>query len=533
MTFGVMRVFEGLTVAVHEVAGSRRGRLTVATLAILLVYAGVVRAFLSIGLAVSGGFPMPGDNLVMLASSLAVCGFAAIAPRRAQTAMRSTAGCASVVVLGTLSIAVVAISNVLDAGGFRSSMQFAAGVLMRLTGLVGLIAVEALSEPCNSIGRATRMGLAVVGAVAVDLACLLASSAGIVVAGAVLTVALLLLLFALRREALRVSGDSGEKPSVLADDPDGLEIGHRPFGVPFRHAAVLLALYGLLGGMSSSQSHSMGTALSGAPSLVRSCLANDVGLVVGAGLLMLGAAWLLSRSSDPFALRCVTLPLYVASVFLTPLSPAVAGVVVPVVMAASQVLFYGLLWMFPACCCFGTAHDGRAGAHMRLFAVGCCCFFGGIYLGMWLGGDLLLAVGSGDFYMVAAVVVFAAVLIVEFAPLLVGSASERGETAVGEKGVSGLLDGTAPVDGALSLSDSPGSFDSLLQCAADRWSLTPRERAVLPGLVRGRSVAWVADSLTVSKNTVHTHMRNIYQKAGVHSREELIDAVEAFATDVR
>ena len=70
-------------------------------------------------------------------------------------------------------------------------------------------------------------------------------------------------------------------------------------------------------------------------------------------------------------------------------------------------------------------------------------------------------------------------------------------------------------------------MDALAAHAADAWGLTPRERAVLPGLLRGRSVAWVAENLTVSKNTVHTHMRNIYQKAGVHSQEELIDAAEA------
>ncbi len=279
--------------------------------------------------------------------------------------------------------------------------------------------------------------------------------------------------------------------------------------------ASLLALYGLLGGMSSSQSYSIGTAVSGVPSLARSCLVNDAGLLAGALVLVAGVAWLRRRSSDPFTLRCLALPLYVAAVFLTPLAPAVAGVAVPIVMAVSQALFYGLLWVLPACP--GAAPGGRAG-RMRLLAVGCACFFGGTYTGMWLGGDLLPAVGSGDFYMVAAVAAFAATLVVEFLPRPAGGAPGGGEAAA----VPRAETGGAPA-GAADRPDLP------LQRAADRWGLTPRERAVLPGVVRGRSVAWVADSLSVSKNTVHTHMRNIYQKAGVHSREELIDAVESLS----
>lgn len=61
---------------------------------------------------------------------------------------------------------------------------------------------------------------------------------------------------------------------------------------------------------------------------------------------------------------------------------------------------------------------------------------------------------------------------------------------------------------------------------ADEFGLTPRERDVFALLMRGRSVPYIRDELTVSRDTVATHVKHIYQKAGVHSRQELLDLGE-------
>ena len=37
----------------------------------------------------------------------------------------------------------------------------------------------------------------------------------------------------------------------------------------------------------------------------------------------------------------------------------------------------------------------------------------------------------------------------------------------------------------------------------------------------------IRDMLVLSRNTVKTHVQNIYAKLGVHSQQELIDLVEA------
>lgn len=63
--------------------------------------------------------------------------------------------------------------------------------------------------------------------------------------------------------------------------------------------------------------------------------------------------------------------------------------------------------------------------------------------------------------------------------------------------------------------------------------LTPSERDVLELLARGRSARYVADELGVSFNTVRTHIRHVYEKLGIHSRQDLIDLVEIAQTPRR
>lgn len=56
--------------------------------------------------------------------------------------------------------------------------------------------------------------------------------------------------------------------------------------------------------------------------------------------------------------------------------------------------------------------------------------------------------------------------------------------------------------------------------------LTDREQEIFEYLARGRNVRFIQDELTVSYNTVKTHVSHIYAKLDVHSHQELIDLVE-------
>lgn len=53
-------------------------------------------------------------------------------------------------------------------------------------------------------------------------------------------------------------------------------------------------------------------------------------------------------------------------------------------------------------------------------------------------------------------------------------------------------------------------------------NLTPREREILTLLTRGYRSKEVADELSIGIQTVHTHLRNIYEKLHVRSRAEAV-----------
>lgn len=56
--------------------------------------------------------------------------------------------------------------------------------------------------------------------------------------------------------------------------------------------------------------------------------------------------------------------------------------------------------------------------------------------------------------------------------------------------------------------------------------LSPREMEVFALMRAGRDAAYIAESLCVSRNTAKTHIRNIYGKFGVHTRQEFVDIMQ-------
>ncbi|MCD8199619.1 MAG: LuxR C-terminal-related transcriptional regulator [Coriobacteriaceae bacterium] len=62
---------------------------------------------------------------------------------------------------------------------------------------------------------------------------------------------------------------------------------------------------------------------------------------------------------------------------------------------------------------------------------------------------------------------------------------------------------------------------------ASRYMLSPREEDVLLLFSKGRTINFIAEELVISFNTAKTHVRHIYVKTGVHTRQELIDLIES------
>ncbi|MEG0323013.1 MAG: LuxR C-terminal-related transcriptional regulator, partial [Raoultibacter sp.] len=61
---------------------------------------------------------------------------------------------------------------------------------------------------------------------------------------------------------------------------------------------------------------------------------------------------------------------------------------------------------------------------------------------------------------------------------------------------------------------------------AAEYKLSPREIEVLYLLGRGYNHGYIATRLFISENTVRTHVRHIYSKLEISSREELIELID-------
>ena len=56
--------------------------------------------------------------------------------------------------------------------------------------------------------------------------------------------------------------------------------------------------------------------------------------------------------------------------------------------------------------------------------------------------------------------------------------------------------------------------------------LRPRERQIAELLLQHHRVPAVASRLGISANTVRNHLKNIFRRLGVHSQQELLDALK-------
>jgi len=68
--------------------------------------------------------------------------------------------------------------------------------------------------------------------------------------------------------------------------------------------------------------------------------------------------------------------------------------------------------------------------------------------------------------------------------------------------------------------------EDVLARMAEAHALSRRETEIFMLLANGRSAPYIQNQLTVSESTVNTHIRNVYRKFGVDSRQGLIDAIE-------
>lgn len=94
-----------------------------------------------------------------------------------------------------------------------------------------------------------------------------------------------------------------------------------------------------------------------------------------------------------------------------------------------------------------------------------------------------------------------------------------------------LSPGTVGTSAASNTPQGPAPCTCAIEAAVDsvalRFGLSEREHALLTLLAEGLTAQQAAERLTVSRNTVKSHMAHIYAKCNVHTRAELNELLEA------
>ncbi len=82
-----------------------------------------------------------------------------------------------------------------------------------------------------------------------------------------------------------------------------------------------------------------------------------------------------------------------------------------------------------------------------------------------------------------------------------------------------------PIDGRAAVLVEEARPVALADIIVRAWGLTPREREVVMGVARGRSSKELSTDLGISEWTVQDHLKSIFDKAGLHTRGELVAAL--------
>lgn len=276
--------------------------------------------------------------------------------------------------------------------------------------------------------------------------------------------------------------------------------------VPLAVSLACIAVWGFLMGRVQA----VGNSLEDSQGFMAFLLDNAVALSALATAVLCFA--LIGRRHAFGVTRITVLAMLACSLYFSGTFGPVSIPVGMIAMGAARMAAFVYMWMLA--CHFAVRPDSSpAGANGPAFAL--TAGWGLFTLANTASTKIGLFVPAGGtaflVYNVAIMACLVALIVVELLPrrLLV----DAGAVATEEAAPLGTPDAVDP---------------AAVRCAelAARLGLTEREREVFVPLVRGRSAASIASQLSMSTETARTHIRHIYQKAEVHSREELMDLVD-------
>ena len=162
----------------------------------------------------------------------------------------------------------------------------------------------------------------------------------------------------------------------------------------------------------------------------------------------------------------------------------------------------------------------------------------GLALGMALNGLEARAAAS-----YATILILVCIYLLAMVPAVLLRRRDKGATAVVSPGASGesvAADGAVQPEGAATVA-SEQDFEQQQEvrgrvgARVEEWAvehgLTARESQVLVQLARGWSANAIAADLGITQNTAWAHIKRIYVKLDVHSKQELIEYIEREVID--
>ncbi|MBC5585709.1 helix-turn-helix transcriptional regulator [Eggerthella sp. NSJ-70] len=214
-------------------------------------------------------------------------------------------------------------------------------------------------------------------------------------------------------------------------------------------------------------------------------------------------------------------------------------------MAAASVivLVYCLFSLFMWCLLAYLARSDYW-SPIQVFGWGRSVFALGSFAGLVVGqGYPALGLGESQSFVIGLVLAF---LLVAASMLIFRESDVRKITSAGWLAVEAVAatpsrgdvgEAVGPVDatmrGDARDAGTGGAVGTVFGLDAETFAadhnLTVREREVFDLMLRGRDAKSIGEALVISDNTAKAHIRSIYAKTGVHTRQEFIDATEHVA----
>lgn len=220
----------------------------------------------------------------------------------------------------------------------------------------------------------------------------------------------------------------------------------------------------------------------------------------------------------------VIFPVCITAALLYPL----LGKTIAVAIATIYYVVFGMMSIAMIVACADMARRYR----LHPSAV-YCLFFGFIYLfskiGLFVGRGITASAADVDsltFELFVALTTVYAFAMMSF--FIQKRRRARSGASPAEKAQGGVS-----ITGFKAASDAPAVPKMEPVKSLGNYGLTPRECQVATLLAKGRDIPYICEELSLSKNTVRTHIRNVYQKVGVHGKQELISLIEDDTEAVR